>query len=318
MGEKICAIVVTYNRKELLDKCLNALLNQSTKVDNIVVIDNASTDGTQDLLEQKYQGLVTNHKMETNTGGAGGFYEGIKTALSGEYDWVWAMDDDTIPHDNCLEMLMKAKEKIIRFDRNPAFFASAIYGENNECMNVPLIDECIEENGYPAWYRFLGESIITIKCATFVSVLFNRHAIEKCGLPYRDFFIWGDDSEYTFRMQKYYGRGYFVGNSIAIHLRKNATSLAKGAKDETDPVKIKRLRYYYRNMSMIGHCYYKSRKQTTNDIKLLLSGVKNLTSKNGLLRFSTIVSGLFESITGRNKLRRYINEQVKSKGSDSV
>lgn len=310
MVNSVCAVVVTYNRKALLDKCLNAIINQSVKPNKIIVIDNASTDGTQDLLQKKYNNLICNIRMNQNTGGAGGFYEGIKIASQENYDWVWVMDDDTIPSCDCLMKLLEAKDIVLKNDINPAFFASAIFGKNNECMNVPLIDECIEDNGYPAWYRYLENSIVTIKCATFVSVLFNGKAIKKCGLPYKDFFIWGDDSEYTFRMNKYYGKGYFIGNSVAIHLRNNAISLAKDVIMETNIDKIKRFHYYYRNMSLIGFCYGKSSQQMFNNVKLLLSGLKFLMQKNGIRKYTTMVVGIFESLVEKRKLRRYIYEQI--------
>lgn len=310
MNETVCAIVVTYNRKVLLEQCLDAIVNQTVRPEKIIVIDNASTDGTHELLQEKYTDLIENVRMEKNTGGAGGFYEGIKMASKENYQWVWVMDDDTIPNNNCLEELLNARTRISTTDKAPAFFASAIFGANDECMNVPLIDECIEENGYPAWYRSLCDSLVTICCATFVSVLFNKNAIDKCGLPYREFFIWGDDSEYTFRMNKHFGKGYFVGKSIAIHLRKNAVSLAKDAKDEINPEKIKRLRYYYRNMSMIGYCYGKTSSQTLRNLKILLGGVKGVFGKCGLLKLRIMFAGILESLSGKKKLRRYINEQI--------
>ena len=57
MKEKICAVVVTYNRKDLLVECLNALKNQTYPLDGIYIIDNASTDGTQELLMK--EGWIT-------------------------------------------------------------------------------------------------------------------------------------------------------------------------------------------------------------------------------------------------------------------
>ena len=79
--KSICAVVVTYNRKELLLRCLQALEQQSYSLEHIVIVDNASTDGTVDFLEQ--QGYLENPKVTLlslleNQGGAGGFHAGIK------------------------------------------------------------------------------------------------------------------------------------------------------------------------------------------------------------------------------------------------
>jgi len=109
--EKIAAVVVTYNRKELLKECLDALLAQTYPVDSIILIDNASIDGTPEFLKE--QGYLKNPKIDyvrlpENTGGAGGFHEGVKRGYKKGYDWLWLMDDDAIAQKNTLEELMDA------------------------------------------------------------------------------------------------------------------------------------------------------------------------------------------------------------------
>ena len=89
--EKIAAVVVTYNRKELLKECLDALLAQTHPLDSIILIDNASTDGTPEFLKEK--GFLDNPKIDyvrlsENSGGAGGFYEGMKRGYEKGFDWV--------------------------------------------------------------------------------------------------------------------------------------------------------------------------------------------------------------------------------------
>ena len=109
MTESLAAVVVTYNRKALLVECLTALLNQTHCPDRIYVIDQNSTDGTEDLLREC--GILSNRrvsywKSSENTGGAGGFRSGIAKAYQAGYSWIWVMDDDAIPDpDACQEML---------------------------------------------------------------------------------------------------------------------------------------------------------------------------------------------------------------------
>ena len=242
---KVSAVVVTYNRKELLLECLQAILNQTYKLDEIIIIDNNSEDGTYEYLKENgildHDG-ITYVILNKNTGGAGGFYEGIKRASEKKYDWVWVMDDDTIPKDDCLQKLLEAKDKV---KEKVGFMASSVYGENGECMNVPDIDNSKRENIYASWYKYLSNGIVGIKNATFVSILISGEAIQKCGFPIKDYFIWGDDIEYTTRITTYYGKAYFVGESIAIHKRKNS-------KDglllyEEDKKRINLYFYRYRN-----------------------------------------------------------------------
>lgn len=220
----IVAVVVTYNRKKLLKECLESLLEQTIKLDKIIVIDNNSNDNTFEYLKE--QDILKNRciyykKLDKNIGGAGGFYEGIKLSQQFNPKWIWIMDDDTIPKSDCLEKLINAKNVI---SEKISYLASSIYGMNNEFMNVPNINTDKSESGYPNWYKYLSSGIVRIKEATFVSLLINNEAVKKIGLPMRDYFIWGDDTEYTLRLTKYYGNAYLVGNSIAIHKEKFLSS----------------------------------------------------------------------------------------------
>lgn len=241
----IGAVVVTYNRKELVLECLNAILNQSLNVDEIILIDNNSTDGTFSYLEENKIFLnekILYKKLDENIGGSGGFFEGMKIAREKKFDWVWIMDDDTIPEKDCLNNLIQASTKI---DGKISFLASTIYGINNEFMNVPAINLTNDSNGYPTWYKYLKQGIVSIKEATFVSLLINGKAIEKCGLPIKDYFIWGDDTEYTNRIVKNFGEAYFVGDSIAIHKRK--ISKSTDITNEEDKNRLNMYFYMFRN-----------------------------------------------------------------------
>ena len=118
---KIAAVVVTYNRLNVLQECTNSLRNQTHKVDEIIVVNNSTTDGTLDWLNsQKDLTVIT----QENSGGAGGFHTGIKAAYENGYDWIWCMDDDTEPEMTALEQLCKY------IDNEKMILASAVIGEN--------------------------------------------------------------------------------------------------------------------------------------------------------------------------------------------
>ena len=104
---KIIAIVVTYNRLSLLKESINALLNQTHPLNKIVIVDNHSTDGTSDYLANlaKENSIFQIVTMEQNVGGSGGFSEGVKQAAYAHADWMWLMDDDTIPQEDALDGL---------------------------------------------------------------------------------------------------------------------------------------------------------------------------------------------------------------------
>ena len=100
----VSAVVVTYNRHDLLVRCIKCLRGQTVRLDNVIVVNNGSTDGTKEWLD-KQTDLDVIH--QENVGGSGGFYRGIEHAYESGYEWIWCMDDDVFPEPNCLEMLMK-------------------------------------------------------------------------------------------------------------------------------------------------------------------------------------------------------------------
>ena len=152
---KIGAVIVTYNRKDLLQECIEAILRQSYVCNKIIVIDNNSTDGTRNMLEQQgwlKENVIVYRRLKKNIGGAGGFHEGIREAMKYDLDALWIMDDDTIPTRDALKYLID-DFKVIKEER-VAFLASSVYGMNDEPMNVPRISQGINKNGYQHWYRY--------------------------------------------------------------------------------------------------------------------------------------------------------------------
>lgn len=115
---KITAVIVTYNRLGLLKTCLKSVQEQSRKPDEIIVINNGSTDNTQEWLSAQN---VTTYTKENN-GGAGGFSYGIKTAYNNGTDWIWLMDDDVIPENDALQQLVNTLEDLRRAAGKGWFF----------------------------------------------------------------------------------------------------------------------------------------------------------------------------------------------------
>ncbi len=100
----VCAVVVTYNRADLLDVCLRALGNQTYAIDRIIIVDNASTDHTADVLDAYLNLDVV--RLPSNAGSSGGFAAGIERAAQDEWDLVWVMDDDVEPEPDALAFLV--------------------------------------------------------------------------------------------------------------------------------------------------------------------------------------------------------------------
>ncbi|PIP79484.1 MAG: hypothetical protein COW85_00900 [Ignavibacteria bacterium CG22_combo_CG10-13_8_21_14_all_37_15] len=205
---KIAAVVVTYNRLELLKECVDAIRNQTRKLDEIIVVNNSSTDGTLEWLNvQKDLTVIT----QENSGSAGGQYTGIKTAYEKGYDWIWCLDCDVVVDKFALEELINTEE----FDLDSiGFLSSTIYykDKNLAYANIPELG-----NSYDLLTSVLNNKPIPIISASFGSLLLPRKVISKVGYPSKDFFIWGDDAEFTLRIILRNFKGFIVINSKACH-----------------------------------------------------------------------------------------------------
>lgn len=313
--KQVAAVVVTYNRKKLLEECITAIRSQSHAVDKVFVINNNSTDGTEKLFEAG--GLFDKDEIipintGKNLGGAGGFCFGLKKASEYDFDFIWIMDDDTIPEKEALEELLNGYE--VLKDEKPGYLASTVFGAENEPMNVPVISKKKAENGYYDWYRYLGEGIVRIRHATFVSLLFPSEVIRRVGYPVSDYFLWGDDTEYTQRIGKYYGEGYFVGKSRVVHKRFNARSIS--ILEEDEPGRIDMLHYYYRNSLITAREYNPPGNSALHVCEFILVSLECLVRPGVRFRwrkFRAVQKGIFGYFRMSGNIRKQIRENLDSR-----
>lgn len=208
----VCAIIVTYNRKHLLHKCLVNLQRQTIVPRKIVVVDNASTDSTREMLEQEFPEVTTLY-LEQNIGGAGGFHEGVQWAFKQGFEWLWLMDDDTIAKSDTLSKLLEAYKKFPK-EQKPIILTSQIIWVDGSLhkMNKPKPrKESLDRQIFAA-----SCGALPIRFTTFVSLLLHSSAVQNHGLPLKKYFIWSDDVEYTARILKN-NLGVLVPESIVIH-----------------------------------------------------------------------------------------------------
>lgn len=305
---KICCVIVTYNRKKLLIECIDSVLNQKYKVKDILVIDNNSTDGTKEFLEKNnFMNKIIYKKLPENIGGAGGFNAGIRESLKKDYDWIWIMDDDTIPKEEALEELIKSVD--ILKNEKVSFLCSKVIGLNKEEMNIPLVSDRIAKNGYSIWMKYLDKSIVEVRAATFVSLLIKTEAIKKVGLPWKNFFLWGDDIEYTLRLTKYFGQGYCIGKSIVVHKRSSAKNLS--IIEEEDINRINMYKYKYRN-NIFLHTYDNRKKRILLISKQLISAFSVLKKAKSykFKKFIIIISSTLEGLFNMKLRKKFKNRMV--------
>lgn len=255
--KKIVAVTVAFNRVNLTKEQINSLINQTYKVDKFIIIDNSTNNEIQELINREYhkEEFLIYKKTKSNIGSAKGFNLAINLAMKYSPDFVWIMDDDTIPYFEALNELMNAQSYLDDKKENFSFLASSTFGIDNVAMTVPTLSKDRDKkSGYMEWYRYLDRSIVKIQDATFCSILVKKEAINKVGLPTSSLFMWVEDTEYTNRLIKYYGSAYLIGKSIAIHKRANGKIL--DIKTEENYNRVKNYYYLYRNTLIVTKEYY--------------------------------------------------------------
>ena len=209
--ERVVAVVVTFERRDLLREALAALAAQTRVPDTVVVVDNASTDGTADVVAAEHPDVEL-VRLSRNTGGAGGFAVGVERALAAGADLVWLMDDDTVPEPGALSALLDARAAV---QPAPALVASRVVWQDgrDHPMNTPRPYPLSS----PAQRRAArAGGCVPVRSASFVSVLVEAAAVREVGPPLADYFLWNDDFEFTTRLLR--GRtGVWCPASVVVH-----------------------------------------------------------------------------------------------------
>ena len=211
-GPRVAAVVVTYNRRQLLMESLAALQAQTRPADTVIVVDNASTDESAAAVRERFPD-VTLERLARNTGGAGGFAFGMALALAGDADLIWLMDDDTVPEPGALAALLDARDR--HPGGPPALIASRVVWTDGRPhpMNTPRVKPFAREAERRA---AAAAGCQPIRSASFVSVLVDARVAAARGLPQADYFLWNDDFEFTTRLLRGQA-GLLCPASVVVH-----------------------------------------------------------------------------------------------------
>ena len=232
---KVAVVVVTYNRKELLKECLEALSGQDGQNTEIIVVDNASSEGTEEYVRDYHSEKVRYYNTGENLGGAGGFNYGLKKALETGSKYIWLMDDDCVANETSLSCLLKAAKEL---NEDFGFLSSRVLWTDGSLCNMN-----IQKKSYTAKITENDQTITSIIMGTFVSFFIKATTVKEIGLPITDFFIWADDLEYSRRISRLYPC-YYVYASTVLHKTKTNLGSNLPADNSKD---LSRYRYAYRN-----------------------------------------------------------------------
>lgn len=312
MIDNVCALVVTYNRPQLLCDCLTAIVNQSTSVSEIIILDNYSDEMTLStlfhaqfipqyspeiiitggVLQFEYLTSISNrikihyYRLPQNTGGAGGFNAGMRYFYEQtKCNFLWLMDDDCIPSPTALEKLIFANNMLSTKVKVGFLVSRTITPDGRACrMTHPIVEKL---SG--AEYYSTQLPVLVVENAAFVSFFISRDLIREFGLPIREYFIWVDDLEFSTRITAKY-QGFFVLDSVVTH----KTLLNQTSSDGINMMNYFKYQYGIRNKVSwlrktkgMPHALFFSIKF----FSLIISSEVNLCKKFAL--FCALVKGWF-------------------------
>lgn len=279
----ILAVVVTHNRRELLGRCLDHLQAQTCPPDAILVINNASTDGTVEMLQSRGIPFIT----QENVGSAGGWHRGIQHAMDHGFDAVWLMDDDGFPDAGALAALEPALEygvacasSVVVREDDPTRFVfpfpvldaagmPVIFGLPRKLASLADLRRAATDGIYPFAHLFNG-------------ALVSLAAVRQVGNVNRDYFIYGDEVDYFFRLRK---AGPVISVLDAMHYHPDVS------KRPYSPVKV----YYYVKNSLVLNARYFNAVWVRHAM-LLVAVLSRMASRNGIGFVLSILMGRDASV----------------------
>ena len=294
----VVAIVVTYNRKLLLQQCLRNLLGQTQPCD-IAIVDNASSDGTLSML--KASGLLDHPRIhylriEENKGGAGGFQRGVSFAMSRNWRWFWLMDDDALPDSDALENLFKYATNSQNVYGSVALDRNNGGGQTSMSWPVQLL-----RNGEHINQIANLSDVETVYYIPFLGFFIHRSLIKRIGLPDGDFFINADDLEYSLRARNNNAKLLLIKSSRIQHpIAKIITFQFGKYKLVYRVLPTWKMYYEVRNKIAIGKRYFGWQVWTKTIPGLILRATLSLLvesrRRQALLMYGL---GMRDGITGR-------------------
>jgi len=244
---RILAHIHTFNDADIIDRTIDGVRRQTLSVDEILVVDNASTDGT---LDRPSIGFTTPLRESRNGGTSGAVCSGMRYALEHGYDWIWVFDADSYPEADALERLLEVYDSLPRQVQNETAFLACLHAnvQDGEPRHAGLFTDSgiaeakprSEDRYYPCHFTIWS------------GCLYRMAAVREIGVPNPDYVLdWGE-GEYGYRVMKAGYKGLTVQDAMLHHNVRGRLSF------NSIPVKIGSMRFTVYEFSP-HRCYYGAR-----------------------------------------------------------
>jgi len=212
--ELVASVIVTYNNGDNIEKLLGSLLNQSKPIEEIIVVDNASSDGTSQMIKENFP-QVTLLANASNMGVGGGYAQGMEYAYQKEYEWIWLLDGDSLPQTSALEELTKAFASLSSVHPKIGILASSPVKPSTGTR----YDGSLWRGRFVRLPKEIAQSqkLFSVDSVISSGCLVSRRVIEDVGLPRADFFMDFVDHEYNLRVRRKGYEIYYVPCSVIYH-----------------------------------------------------------------------------------------------------
>lgn len=307
---QVLAHIHTFNDAGFVEQALGSLERQTRPPDAIVVVDNASTDGTLDTTFPNGVMVVRN---STNLGTSGAIGIGFTKALEQEFDWTWVLDPDSVPQPDALENLLAFFEGLPPSEREQVCFLACrlAAGSGGEIYKPMIFTDSTIKNA-----PIDGEAAYT-RCDFFLwsGCLFQMRAVVKIGLPSADYFTDLTELEYGYRARRLGFTSYMVHGSV-LHQDVGrppgvvATPIWKIGRLEFKFYEVSALRSYYHSRNLLYFWLYQCRPLRPRGVVRCIAYVLVFPTSFALRpvthrrQFIACLRGLWDGLTGHIE-RRY-------------
>jgi len=210
----IASVTLAYNSEQFLSVQLEALLRQSWRLQEIIVVNNGSTDGTRDLLSARYPELTV-LDLPNNLGAGGGYASGLAYAAEEKkHDWVWLLDHDSVPAEDGLEKLLEGLATIEGSTESVGLLAPVPIHSGTR-LSYPGM---LWRRGWaPPPSESADQPVCFVDAVISSGSLIRSEVVGKVGLPRADFFIDFVDYEYCLRLRRHGYKIALVRKSLLDH-----------------------------------------------------------------------------------------------------